>query len=64
VVVLHHRFPTATRALGVPKSRVSRHVALLEERLGVRLLDRQVPQRREALAESGIAGDLAVDVAD
>ena len=39
-VVLHRGFSAAARALGVPKSRVSRRVALLEERLGVRLLDR------------------------
>jgi len=39
-VVLNRGFSTASRALGVPKSRVSRRVALLEERLGVRLLDR------------------------
>jgi DNA-binding transcriptional LysR family regulator len=39
-VVLNHGFSAAARVLGVPKSRVSRRVALLEERLGVRLLDR------------------------
>ena len=39
-VVTHSGFSAAARALGVPKSRVSRRVALLEERLGVRLLDR------------------------
>lgn len=39
-VVLHHGFSAAARALGMPKSRISRRVALLEERLGVRLLDR------------------------
>ncbi len=39
-VVLNQGFSAAARLLGVPKSRVSRRVALLEERLGVRLLDR------------------------
>jgi len=39
-VVLHRGFSAGARALGVPKSRLSRRVALLEERLGVRLLDR------------------------
>jgi DNA-binding transcriptional LysR family regulator len=39
-VVLNRGFSAAARGLGVPKSRVSRRVALLEERLGVRLLDR------------------------
>jgi DNA-binding transcriptional LysR family regulator len=39
-VVQHRGFSAASRALDVPKSRISRRVALLEERLGVRLLDR------------------------
>src|SRR5580658_9437685 len=39
-VVVHRGFSAAARALGTPKSRISRRVALLEERLGVRLLDR------------------------
>jgi DNA-binding transcriptional LysR family regulator len=39
-VVQNRGFSSGARALGVPKSRVSRRVALFEERLGVRLLDR------------------------
>lgn len=39
-VVQHRGFSAGARALGLPKSRVSRRVAVLEERLGVRLLDR------------------------
>jgi DNA-binding transcriptional LysR family regulator len=39
-VVGHRSFSKAARALGIPKSRVSRRVALLEDRLGVRLLQR------------------------
>lgn len=39
-VVDHKGFSAAGRQLGIPKSRLSRRVALLEERLGVRLLQR------------------------
>ncbi|ANB18665.1 Transcriptional regulator, LysR family [Dokdonella koreensis DS-123] len=50
-VVDHGGFSAAGRALGVPKSRLSKRVALLEERLGVRLLRRTT--RRLALTEVG-----------
>jgi DNA-binding transcriptional LysR family regulator len=39
-VVAHRGFSAAGRALGLPKSRISRRVAALEEGLGVRLLER------------------------
>jgi len=39
-VVKHGSFSAASRALGIPKSRISRRVAELEELLGVRLLQR------------------------
>jgi DNA-binding transcriptional LysR family regulator len=39
-VVQNRGFSAAARVLGVPKSRISRRITLLEERLGVRLLDR------------------------
>jgi DNA-binding transcriptional LysR family regulator len=39
-VVVHGSFSAAARALNTPKSRISRRVAELEERLGVRLLQR------------------------
>src|SRR5262245_50006137 len=50
-VVEHGGFSTASQQLGVPKSRLSRHIAQLEERLGVRLLNRTT--RRVTLTESG-----------
>lgn len=39
-VVEHGGFAPAGRALGIPKSKLSRRVSMLEERLGVRLLHR------------------------
>ncbi len=39
-VVEHQGFASAGRALGVPKSKLSRRIAVLEERLGVRLVQR------------------------
>jgi DNA-binding transcriptional LysR family regulator len=39
-VVEHGGFAPAGRALNIPKSKLSRRIALLEERLGVRLLQR------------------------
>lgn len=39
-VVDHGGFARAERALGIPKSRLSRRVSMLEERLGVRLIQR------------------------
>ncbi|NMH66911.1 LysR substrate-binding domain-containing protein [Shewanella salipaludis] len=43
-VVLHNGFSPASRALNLPKSKLSRRVALLEERLGVRLIQRSSRQ--------------------
>lgn len=50
-VVENGGFAAAGRALGVPKSRLSRRIALLEERLGVRLIHRST--RRFAVTEVG-----------
>jgi DNA-binding transcriptional LysR family regulator len=50
-VVQNRGFSAAARVLGIPKSRISRRVTLLEERLGVRLLDRTT--RRLGLTEVG-----------
>lgn len=47
----HGGFAPAGRALGVPKSKLSRRVGLLEERLGVRLIHRST--RRFVLTEVG-----------
>jgi len=50
-VVDHAGFAPAGRALGMPKSRLSRRVALLEERLGTRLIQRST--RRFIVTEAG-----------
>ena len=50
-VVDHGGFASAARALGMPRSRLSRRIALLEERLGVRLIQRST--RRFSVTEIG-----------
>src|SRR5690242_10719673 len=50
-VVGHGGFARAARALGIPKSRLSRHVMALEAQLNVRLLNRST--RRFAITEIG-----------
>ena len=50
-VVEHGGFAPAGRALGQPKSKLSRRIALLEERLGVRLIQRST--RHFSVTEAG-----------
>jgi DNA-binding transcriptional LysR family regulator len=50
-VVDHSGFAAAARALGMPRSRISRRIGLLEERLGVRLIQRST--RRFTVTEIG-----------
>jgi DNA-binding transcriptional LysR family regulator len=50
-VIEHNGFAAAARALGVPRSRLSRRIGLLEERLGVRLIQRST--RRFSETEIG-----------
>ncbi len=50
-VVEHRGFAPAARALDIPKSRLSRHVQQLEERLGTRLLQRS--SRQFAITDVG-----------
>lgn len=50
-VVDHGGFAAAARALGMPRSRLSRRIALLEERLNVRLIQRST--RRFSVTEIG-----------
>ncbi|MCG5073259.1 LysR family transcriptional regulator [Paraburkholderia tagetis] len=50
-VVDHQGFAPAGRALGIPKSTLSRRIAVLEEQLGVRLIQRST--RRFSVTEIG-----------
>lgn len=50
-VVDHAGFAPAARAPGVPKSKLSRRIAMLEQRLGVRLIQRST--RRFSVTEIG-----------
>lgn len=50
-VVDHGGFAAAGRALGTPKSKLSRRIALLEQRLGVRLIQRST--RRFSVTDVG-----------
>ncbi|HVH83178.1 MAG TPA: LysR family transcriptional regulator [Steroidobacteraceae bacterium] len=50
-VIDHGGFAKAARALGIPKSRLSRHVSSLEGRLGVRLVNRST--RRFVVTDVG-----------
>jgi DNA-binding transcriptional LysR family regulator len=50
-VVEHGGYSAAARATGIPKSRLSRRVALLERELGARLVNRST--RRFAVTETG-----------
>src|SRR5690606_19645513 len=53
MVVEHSGFAAAERALGIPKSRLSRRISQLETELGVRLLQRST--RRFAVTDVGRA---------
>ena len=50
-VVDHNGFAAAARVLGMPRSRLSRRIGVLEERLGVRLIQRST--RRFTVTEIG-----------
>lgn len=50
-VIEHSGYAAAGRALGIPKSRLSRHVSSLETRLNVRLVNRST--RRFAVSDIG-----------
>jgi DNA-binding transcriptional LysR family regulator len=52
-IVEHGGFSPASRALGLPKSRLSRRIAALEERLGTRLVQRST--RTFAVTDAGRA---------
>ncbi len=59
-VVDHGGFAAAERALGIPKSRLSRRISALETELGVRLLQRST--RRFAVTDVGTFLPIAVAV--
>lgn len=68
-VVKHGGFSPAARVLGIPKSRLSKHVARLELRLGVRLIERttrrfQVTEQGEILYEQANAVVASADAAE
>ena len=50
-VVENQGFAAAGRALGMPKSKISRRIAQLEERLGIRLINRST--RRFSVTDLG-----------
>jgi DNA-binding transcriptional LysR family regulator len=54
IVVSHQSFIEPGQAVGVPKSRVSRRIALLEETLDVRLIERST--RKIKVAAAGAQG--------
>lgn len=54
--VEHGGFASAGRALGLAKSRLSRRVAMLEERLGVRLIQRSTRQFQTTAPRSDSSG--------
>ncbi|MHC5206233.1 LysR substrate-binding domain-containing protein [Pseudomonas chlororaphis] len=51
-IVEHQGIGAASRNLGIPKSRLSRHLSALEERLGVRLINRST--RQFSVSELGL----------
>jgi DNA-binding transcriptional LysR family regulator len=53
-VVTHGGFSAAARRIGVPKGTLSKHVAKLEERLGVRLLERSTRRLRTTEVGRGV----------
>ena len=53
MVVDHGGFAAAERALGIPKSRLSRRISQLETDMGVRLLQRST--RRFAVTDVGMS---------
>ena len=50
-VVRHKGFTAAAKALSVPKSKISKRIAALEEQLGVRLIERST--RKLAVTDIG-----------